>query len=162
MVPEFPISDGRHTITATLATLPASASKNSMLIQHIICAPSSLLIDKQILAVLVDIDGRPVVMLSSWVVLTKILRPLLEDSGRGLKCDGPWTTGPYYRRLSKEVVCPLTPALFFVFVSWRKNTKNRTGLAIHICNCVSIVHLYPNELLFFSVSITYRMSPDIM
>ena len=93
MVPEFPVSDRGHTF-ATLVILPACASKNSMLIQHIICAPSSLFIDKQILAVLVDIDWRPVVMLSSWVVLTKILWPLLEDSGRGLKCYGPWTTRP--------------------------------------------------------------------
>ena len=94
IVPEFPVSDGGHTIIVTLAILPASASQNSMLIQHIIGAPSSLFIDEQILAVLVDIDRRPVVTFSSWVVLTKILRPLLEDIGRGLKCDGPSTTRP--------------------------------------------------------------------
>ena len=94
MVPEFPVSDGGHTIIATFHILPASASKNSVLIQNIIGAPSSLFIDKQIPAVLVDVDWGFVVMLPCGVVLTKILGPLIDDSCGCFKCDRPWTTGP--------------------------------------------------------------------
>ena len=93
IVPEFPVSDGGHTF-ATLAIFPVSASQNSTLIQHVISAPSSLLVDKQIPALLVDIDRGSVVTLPSWGVLSKILRPLHDNRGRGLKCDGPRTTGP--------------------------------------------------------------------
>ena len=94
IVPEFPVSEEGHTIIVTLAILPASASQNSMLIQHIIGAPSSLFIDKQIPAVLVDIDWGFVVILPCGVVLTKILGPLIDDSCGCFKCDRPWTTGP--------------------------------------------------------------------
>ena len=94
IVPEFPVSDRGHTF-ATHAILPASASQNSTLIQHIIGTPSSLLIDKQIPAVLVDINRGSVVTLPSRGILSKILRPLGNNSGRGLKCDGPRTTGPW-------------------------------------------------------------------
>ena len=93
IVPEFPVSDGGHTF-ATLAIFPVSASQNSTLIHHLIGAPGSLAVDKQKQPVLVDVDQGSVVTLPSRVVPTKVLGPLLDDSCRGLKCDGPRTTGP--------------------------------------------------------------------
>ena len=91
LVPEVPVSDGGHTVSNPAAT---SASQNSTLIHHLIGAPGSLAVDKQKQPVLVDVDQGSVVTLPSRVVPTKVLGPLLDDSCRGLKCDGPRTTGP--------------------------------------------------------------------
>ena len=90
LVPEVPVSDGGHTIAST-STI---ATQNSQLIHHCIGAPGSLAVDEQKQPVLVDVDRGLVVTLPSRVVATKVLGPLLDDSCRGLKCDGPRTTGP--------------------------------------------------------------------
>ena len=91
LVPELPVSDGGHTVSNPAAT---SASQNSTLIHHLIGAPGSLAVDEQKQPVLIDVDRGSVVTLPSRVVATKVLRPLLDDSCRGLQCDVPRTTGP--------------------------------------------------------------------
>ena len=53
--PEFPDSDGGHTV-ATPAAACASASQNSPLIYLVIGAPGSLAVDEQKQPVLVDVD----------------------------------------------------------------------------------------------------------
>ena len=90
IVPEFPVSDGGHTVAGTSAT----ASQHPPLIQHLIGAPGCLAVDKQKQPVLVNVDWESMVTLPSRVVATKILRPFIDDTCRGLKCDGPRTTGP--------------------------------------------------------------------
>ena len=92
-VPKCPVSDGGNKI-AIIAS--ASASQKSSIIHLVIGAPSSLLIDKQKQPFLIDVHRGPVVNLSSRVVPTKILRQQwqhLDYICRGLKCDGPRTTG---------------------------------------------------------------------
>ena len=81
--PEFPDSDGGHT-AAIPASACASASQNSPLIYLVIGAPGSLAVDEQKQPVLVDVDRGSMVTLPSRVVATKILRPLLDDSCRGI------------------------------------------------------------------------------
>ena len=80
IVPEFPVSDGGHTVAGTSAT----ASQHPPLIHHLVGAPGSLGVDEQKQPVLVDIHRGSVVTLPSRVVATKILRPLLDDSCRGI------------------------------------------------------------------------------
>ena len=80
IVPEFPVSDGGHTVAGT----SASASQHPPLIHHLVGAPVSLAVDKQKQPVLVNIHRGSVVTLPSRVVATKILRPLLDDSCRGI------------------------------------------------------------------------------
>ena len=78
IVPEFPVSDGGHTIAST------TASQHPPLIQHLVGAPGSLAVDKEKQPVLVDIHRGSVVTPPSRVVATKILRPLLDDRCRGI------------------------------------------------------------------------------
>ena len=80
IVPEFPVSDGGHTVAGT----SVSASQHPPLIHHLVGAPGSLAVDEQKQPVLVDIHRGSVVTLPSRVVATKILRPLLDDSCRGI------------------------------------------------------------------------------
>ena len=80
IVPEFPVSDGGHTVSGT----SASASQHPPLIQHLVGAPGSLAGDEQKQPVLVDVDRGSVVPPPSRVVATKIMRPLLDDSCRGI------------------------------------------------------------------------------
>ena len=89
IVPEFPVSDGGHTVAGTSAT----ASQHPPLIHYPIGAPGSLGVDEQKQPVLVDVDRGSVVTFPSRVVATKVMWPLLDDSCRGLKCNGARTTG---------------------------------------------------------------------